>query len=203
MLKKIPLDEQIVAVLRGTCTSEQAALVLADAERELSDLTQRADAADVASLSPLATAAEAKKLRTEASDHRFEADRMEASVAALQARVADLKDAEVEARRQADIDAVRAVRDALAADIAKEYPPIVRALTSLAKRIHDNDKECKRVGIDGAESIGRGVPANFYMNFGPVYRIIDRAIPLPAGKRLAWEETMKGYAWFGIDEPAA
>jgi hypothetical protein len=41
------------------------------------------------------------------------------------------------------------------------------------------------------------------MNMGPVHRIIDRAPPLHNGKRLAWESTIQGVAWFGINEPEA
>lgn len=198
MPKSISLDEAIVAVLTGLCTSEQAAAVLADAEAVLRDLTSQADAADVASLDPLATSAQARKLRTEAGDHRFEADRMEASVSALSARLADLKDAERAARRQAEMDAVRARRDALAADIAEQYPDIVAKLTSLVQRIVANDTECARFSLESAEAIGRGIPASFYSNLGPVIRIQDRAPATVDGMRLAYDHSISGWQYAGL-----
>lgn len=42
MPKSIPLDEQIVAALTADWGSDQAAAVLADAERELRELTAKA-----------------------------------------------------------------------------------------------------------------------------------------------------------------
>ena len=159
MAKTVPLDEQIIATLTGLCKSDQAAAVLADAEDVLRDLTGQADKADVASLNPLATAAEARTHRQKANDARFEADRMEASVAALQSRLADLKDAEAEARRDAARLEAMNVRDALAAEIAKEYPRIVATMTDLVKRIGECDELCRQSGIrDSAEAIGRDCP---------------------------------------------
>ena len=200
MSKPIPFDEQIVATLTTDCTSVQAAEVLDEAQKVLADLTKQADAADVASLSPLASSAEARKLRQTANDYRFEADRMEASVSALTSRLADLKDAEAANRRQADADAVRAIRDKLAADIAKDYPGIVQALATLTKRIIESDRECARVGIrETAEAIGRGIPASFYANMAPIHRIQDRAPGMVTGNRLAWEETMAVWTFFALE----
>ena len=198
MPKTIPLDEQIVATLTGICTSEQAAAVLADAENVLRDLTKQADAADVASLSPLASSAEAKRLRTEASDHRFEADRMEASVSALSARIADLKDAEREVREEAQRVATEKKRDELAADIAATYPRIVADLTALVKRIEDAGS----IGAS-AEAIGRGVPANFYIGSSPVMRIGDIIFPMPNSDRLAIDRRIGGTVWYGLETDAA
>lgn len=205
MTKPVPLDEQIVAALTGPCTSDQAQAVLANARAILAELTQRADKLDVDSLSPLATATEARAKRNEASDHRFEADRMEASVSALEVRVADLRDEEAAKRRDADKAAVMAVRDELAADIAEHYGPLIERLTSLAKRIYENDAECARVGIrETAEAIGRGMPANFYSGGTPLVRIMDRAPSTVEGTRLAWDfDHMAGVRWHGLAEDMA
>lgn len=121
MGKVVPLDEQIVATLTQSCTSSAAAVVLANAEHALSELTRKANTADVASLSPLATGPQARDLRREAEDCRFDADRMEASVSALSARVADLEADERGAASAAAHAAAIAERDALAADIAEAY----------------------------------------------------------------------------------
>jgi hypothetical protein len=200
MSKAIPLDEQIVATLTGICTSQQAASVLAEAKRTLIDLTKQADAADVSSLSPLATGAQARELRQKASDHRFEADRMEASISALEARAADLKDAEARVRREARLKEVKAVRDALAADIARDYPRIVGDLARLAKEIVENDMLCAEVGLrDSAELIGRGLTGIGYVDNTPVRRIQDIKIQMPASGSDAYGETTDGWFWSGLE----
>jgi hypothetical protein len=201
MTRTVPLDEQIIAVLRGVCTSEQAAAVLADAQRELSDLTQRADAADVASLSPLATAAQAKALRAEASDHRFDADRMEASCSALEARLADLKDAERQAAREAEERDILRERDELAADIAREYPKLVATITALAKRGIENDQRIERAMMRGtlpAEIIGRGLPGHYVQN-SPVLRLHDIKIQMPGSSWMAFGSDISGWNWRGLE----
>lgn len=205
MPKTIPLDEQIVAVLTQNCTSDQAAAVLADAKHVLTDLIKRADEADIASLNPLATTTEAREIRQAASDHRFEANRMEASVTALEARVAELKNAEADAARQAKYDAAVKVRNELAADIARDYPRIVSELTMLAKRIIECDQLCKENGInESVEVPGRGLKTGFYEGLGaPIGKIRDIHLPLPANARLAWRHnsdlTGSRYEYPGLD----
>lgn len=204
MAKPIPLDEQIVATLTGECTSDQAANVLTLAERLMADLVKQADAADVASLNPLATSTEAHALRRSASDQRFDADRMEASVSALRARLADLKDAERRGREKAAYDAAIRVRDELAAEIATEYPAIVHRLTALAKRIVASDELCRVNRItETAEALGRGIPANFYDKNAPIMRITEAKLPMPQGHRLAWGanfgQPSEGWFWYGLD----
>jgi hypothetical protein len=200
MDKTIPLDEQIVAVLRQACTSDQAAAVLADARRELADLIKRADAADVASLNPLATGAEARKLRNEANDHRFEADRMEASVSALDARLSELRSAEVRAQRQAEERDIIAERDELAADIAREYPKIVATLTALAKRGVENDQRIANASLRNvlpAELVARGLTGH-YVNHSPVLRLHQIKIQMPDAAWLAFGESIDGWDWRGL-----
>lgn len=190
MSQPIPLDEQIVASLTEIWPSNQVAAVLSSARRALSDLTRRADAADVDSLSPLATAVEAKRLRDEAGNHRFDADRMEASVSALEARVAEMQSAEKRARREAAMADALKERDELAADIAREYPNLVLQVTQLAKRIVENDARLEQAGLkpheQSAELKGRGLPG-WYVQHSPVHRIQDIKMQMPASP------------WFGID----
>jgi len=204
MTTTIPLDEQIVASLTEVWPSGQVAAVLASARRELSDLTRRADAADVASLSPLATAIEAKKLRDEAGNHRFDADRMEASVSALEARLAEMKGAENQARRDAERrDALKA-RDELAADIAREYPRLVATITTLAKRVTENDALLARAGVNAsaqsAELIGRGL-TGWYVQGTPVHRLQDVKIQMPNSGHYAIDTSAAGSPtrWLGLD----
>jgi hypothetical protein len=204
MTKSIPLDEQIVASLTEVWPSEQVAAVLASARAELSDLTRRADAADVASLNPLATAAEAKKLRTEGGNHRFDADRMEASVSALEARVTQMEAREQRARREARQAEALKERDELAAVIAREYPRLVATITVLAKRVTENDARLDQAGLRpseySAELIGRRL-TGWRVQDTPVHRIQDIKIQMPNGPHFSIDTTGIGipFRWFGLE----
>jgi hypothetical protein len=202
MMVKKQLDERIVGILTKPCRSAEAAETRAEAEEELSRVTAEADAADIASLSPLATAADAHKLRAKAADLRFEGDRLEAQVSALSARVADLKDEERRSVEQAERDDAIAERDRLAADIAAEYPGIVRSMTELVKRIEESDQRLLRCGVhESAEAIARGMPANFYRNLAPLIRLRDARLSLPDGTRQAWDYNGANMerVWPGLD----
>jgi len=199
-----PLDERIVAALTKSCTVEEAAAVRTAAEEALADLSAEADAADVASLSPLATRGQAEEWRGKATELRFEADRLEASVSALSVRLANLRDAERKATENIERSAARAERDRLAVEISTQYPRIVRELTMLAKRIAESDDRCAAAGIlnheGSAEAIGRGVPGNFYLPGGsPVQRIHEIRPPLPNGRHAAWTEEMGRMIWWALE----
>ena len=208
MAKPIPLDEAIVAVLTQSTTADTGAAILVEAGKTLADLIRQADTADVESLNPLCTNTQARERRGRASDLRFEADRMEASVSALESRVSELREAEQDARAEEAKAAALKERDELAADIAREYPGIVRKLTEMVKRIHESDRRLERLHLrDGsAEAIGRGVPPHFYENMTPVMRIDIARLPMPSGHKLAWEDDFVGggmrYNGLEIDPPA-
>lgn len=139
-------------------------------------------------LSPLLAMQEAVAQRAAANDLRFESDRLDASVSALRARVADLRQAEAQAVHNAERDAALAERDELAGDIAEHYPKLVRQLTDMAARIEASDARCKAIGIaESAEAIGRGVPSSFYIEGrGGVQRIGAASLPMPADVYPAW-----------------
>jgi hypothetical protein len=192
-IEQPPLDQHIVDVLTRDCSADAAAAVRELAERALAGLVGEADAADVASLSPLANRQQAADLRSKATDLRFEADRLEASVSALCARVAELRELEESDYKQQQRNAALAERDALAGEIADRYPMLIAELTSLAKRIAESDTRCKAVGItESAEAIGRNVPAIFYLGGGPIMRIGQGRLPMPFGKGLAWGPDSRG-----------
>lgn len=200
MAKPIPLDEQIIAALTRPCRSDEARSVLDSALTALRDLSARADEADVASLNPLAPAREAMAHRSRAGDLRFEADRLDASVSALRERVDELSDAEAAVRTEAAEAAVRATRDELAAEIARDFPNIIFQLTSLAKRITENDHDIARLhmNIPSAEAIGRGISPNFYEAGTPLRRIAAISCPMPQGPWPAWSDTPSGWVWRGL-----
>jgi hypothetical protein len=198
MVKK-QLDERIVDALTKHCTSLDTAAVQREAEDELSRVTAEADAADVASLSPLATAKDAHQLRAKAADLRFEADRLNAQVAALNARFTELRDAERRSAADAERAAAIAERDKLADDIAAQYPAIVWQMTDLVKRIVESDARLARSSVrETAESIARKCPPNFYA-IGPISRLQDISLPMPCEPGwAAWQEAMDGWHWRGL-----
>jgi hypothetical protein len=182
-----PLDERVVDALTKPATHQEVAAVRDAAEHDLAGMLAEADAADAASLSPLATRAQATELRTKANDLRFEADRLEASVSALNARILDLREAERANGAAERLAVVTKERDELAAEIARDFPQIVGKLTHFAKRIAEVDAQCMPEGLASAETIGRGIPANFYEGGSPVMRIGEMVVPLPdKGGRYAW-----------------
>jgi hypothetical protein len=193
LMATTPLDERIVAALKNECTSAEVATIRADAEEELARIGAEANSIEAATLSPLATNAQAQSLRAKATDLRFDADRLEASVGGLTVRIAELKDAEWRRTSEEKRQAALADRDALAAEIAQEYPRVVAWLTGIVKRIH-----LSGLG-DSAEAIGRGVPANFVASDGGVMRLGDIQLPLPDSAHLAWGPTWDGgMQWRGL-----
>lgn len=196
-----PLDEQIVAVLTIPCTSEAAATVRGATERALADMIAEADAADAASLSPLATDAQAHEMRQRANELRFKADRFEAQVGALTARVSEMMEAERRSADQAERDAAMEERDELTADIARDYPRIVRELTLLAKRTIQSDARLKRAAlhVQTAESIARGMSPHYDVRRPNALWIRNIVLEMPFEARRAWEDKGAGMMWPGLD----
>lgn len=183
------LDKRIVNALTKPLMAHEARAVLTEAEAVFADLERNADELDAKALSPLLDSAEARTIRQQAAELRFESDRLDAGVSALRARVSELEEAEAEATRQKEYDAALLERDKLAGEIAKEYPRIVRELTALVKAIAENEERCQAAGItDKAEAIGRGVPGNFYQVGGsPITRLRDINLPMPDGRGHPWK----------------
>lgn len=184
MSENLPLDERIVAVLTKPCTASEAAEVYVAAEAALTEMGARADEADAASLSPLATRGNAAELRGRANELRFEADRLEASVAALSARVATLSELEKRTAESEERAAALAERDELAADIREHYPRLAAELAVLVHRIVQSDARMAagRIYEASAEAIARGVPGNF-ANVG---RLQDIHLPMLNSPKTAW-----------------
>src|SRR5262249_37922419 len=68
-------------------------------------------------------------------DGAFRRDRVQESVRRLNQRHKDLRRQEHQSRLRADFDAAIAERDALAAEVAEVYPPLVANLAGLMARI--------------------------------------------------------------------
>lgn len=200
----LDLDQAVIDVLSKPCTAAHARAVLDRAEEERGSLQTEADAADVASLSPLATRAHALELRGKANDLRFEADRLDASVSALSVRLDELEKGEARSIRRREADAATVERDALAADIAEKYPRIVKTLTQLVQRIHASDARCQAAGLrDIAENIARG-PLFGLSVLNPPMRLQDIRLPLAKkGGYWAWDDTVHtGPRYMGLDTDA-
>lgn len=195
-MKNAPsLDEKILAVLTGPCTSIEASGTRDAAERKYADLNARADEADTASMNPLLNDAEAGEPRRKADDLRFEADRYGAKVTALSARVANLLDQERQAGDSKEREAAIAERDELAVDIARDYPRIVAEITRLVQRIIQSDARAKAAGhLPSAEMIARRLGGNFTHADGVsgALRLQNIKLPLLDRPGLAFEATTSG-----------
>lgn len=181
MAKPMPLDQQIVSALTTKTDSATIQLVIRDAETELRRLTGEVDTLQNDSLSPLLTRTEADEKRVSAADLQFEADRMDASLAALRNR---LDEVTAQERKQAE-DARHAAaikeRDELIADIRDQYPQAVRIITNLVRRIENAE-----MGSE-AEAMARECAGTFRSSAGPIQRMREIHLPMPVGAAMAWD----------------
>lgn len=184
-----PLDRRIAKALAERVSIAEAETVHALAVADQGRLEGEADALDTAALSPALELVEAHAKRAEAADRRFHADRLDAACSALRSRIAELRDAEIAEAQASKAAHALDARDALARDIAARYPAIVRELTSLVKRISENNVLCAAAGVPAvAEAMGRGIPASFYIpGLGTCSTISAAMLPMPSQPYVAWE----------------
>lgn len=196
-MKNAPsIEEKILAVLTKPCTAAEAGLVRSEAERELAAVTAEADRLDTAAVDWKTSESEAAGLRQQADALRLVQDRLTAKVSALSVRVADLLDLEARSARKTELDAALAERDELAADIAREYPQYVAGITRLVQRVIANDTRLHNAGNHtSAEFIGRGI----HRDFATAIRLQSIKLPLPAGQHLAFQNTMAGWRFPGLE----
>jgi hypothetical protein len=145
------LDDRIAAAFEDGATSDSIrqvsnlGFVRADLIREVEAASvaagEESDAARQRALDPRLSPARVAEARREMDDAAFRRDRLREAVRRLGERLAELQRQEERARRRADLARVVAIRDALAAELAEVYPPLVAKLADLVARIAANDAE--------------------------------------------------------------
>lgn len=176
------LADRIRSALTESLSSADIAAVIVDVEADVETLTAKAGEAERVGLDPLASAKDIAAARASAADAEFELKRLNVAAERLAARLEEAKSAEQHARDDAAYDAAIAERDALAADLSKQYPRAARTIADLLARIAASDATISEVNkkrrkgqepLFSAETIARGFPQT-----GPHERL-GQSISLP------------------------
>ena len=140
-ITQIDLDARIAAAFANGAKSIDVAALIRDAEHGTASASDRAEQARNHALDPTLSGSELKDARECMDDAAFKRDRLEAALAKLRERLAQLKDQEENARRQVAYDKAEAVRDELAKELADLYPAFAEKLAELLVRVVINDRE--------------------------------------------------------------
>ena len=161
-----PLIDRVTEAMTALASSEEVAKLLPELERTLAEtiaLRDEKHAVAVSARSDDDTADEAADAAMKATRKIV---RLQGQISDVTARVEALRDEEAALARGRERSRVQSVRDKLVADLRKEWPGLAERMVALIARIEESDADCRRVGIEGAESIARGCPPNFYVPIG-------------------------------------
>jgi hypothetical protein len=99
----------------------------------------------------------------------------------LNARRAEMEEAERQREREAARKAALADRDVLVADLQRDWPRIEAEILVYLWRIRQMDLRLAGMN-ESAEAMARNVPSNFYMAGGPIMRLTEMRLPRFAGE---------------------
>ncbi len=133
------LSERIKVALTETLSSADISAVIAAVETESDRIKNDAEVAEKATLDPLASAEDVAAARATAADAEFQLKRLAVASERLAAKLAEVQAAEQSARNGELYDAVLKERDALATDLAKQYPKAAQTIADLLARIAASD----------------------------------------------------------------
>jgi hypothetical protein len=188
------LDERIAAALAAP---DQPLSVFADLIAELDDAVDHADRtareARAYSVDPAIIDADA---HGRAKDAEFVAQRLHNALAALQELQREAVAREQSVAWHADAEAVEAVRDKLAAEMAEKYPAATAWIIDFFQRMVACDQEVSRINgaappLEHRRLLGVELTARGIDNFGLNDRLIVETLRLPAlvrgyGSAMAW-----------------
>jgi hypothetical protein len=137
------LEERIAAALTDTVASCDLSALISEVGEAIAAADATAERERVRALDPIASPA--VKARAAMEDAAFTRDRLRTALPRLQARLKVMEAAEYLARWEPEYERVKAVRDALAAEMREVYPPVVAQLADLFQRTAQCDRECSRI----------------------------------------------------------
>ena len=189
------LEERIATALSEDIASADVEALITETEAAITAADAAAEEERVKALDPIASPDPAKA-RAAMEDAAFTRDRLRTVLPRLQARLKQVEAAEYLARWEPDYEQVKAVRDALAAEMREVYPAAVAQLADLFQRMAECDRECSRINGSapygehrrllrrGADRAGRrtlaatrcvdrraAAPPAFPRDNGPIYRL--------------------------------
>lgn len=151
------LDDRITAAFAEGAKSSDFASLIRDAEAAAITADDVALRAKDRALDPAQPAVEVATARREMDDAAFRRDRLQVAVKRLGERLRAVRAAEENRRRQLVYDKVKLVRDGLAQELARVYPPVATQLADLMSRIDASDREIEYINShslpEGAERI--------------------------------------------------
>ncbi|WP_267395254.1 MULTISPECIES: hypothetical protein [unclassified Sphingomonas] len=176
-----PTDERIAAALAQGARVTDVNNLIADMRTEIAEATSEADRLDAVSVAITTAEPDADAAADEATKHRRRATRMSAKVAHLEDRVKELEESNRRKVAEAAYAAAQDTRDAIVADLKKQWPKLTAAMIDLFKRIEASDAECAKVGscygkpaLISAEAVARECLANFMLPTGGSSQHLER-----------------------------
>ncbi len=187
-----PLDRQIAAAMAKDARASTVSDLIAKLEQEIASCSAERDRLDEISKSAMTEEAEADS----AADQVVKLDRKLARLGAKRDQLVERHNELLNSERRRRAEEYKAGvikrRDALAADLERDWPELEAKLIDLFTRIVMSDAECEPLGVTSAEAIARSVPGNFY-GVGPIPRLSKIKIPRfhnPPSNELAWPANM-------------
>jgi uncharacterized protein YkwD len=166
-----PLDERIQSAMGRGARAQTVAELVNEIGAALAEAQAEHNRLDALSTSIDASEAEADAAADGAVKAARRVTRLKAQREQVQARLDELMNSERRKRRLDEYAEIRARRDALAADVRKQWPELVGPLVALLNRIKASDAEIEVFQAQGlpvgcewlasAEAIARDCPANF------------------------------------------
>jgi hypothetical protein len=138
------LEERITAALTDSIASSDLVALISETEEAIDAADAAAERERVKALDPIASP-DPVLARAVMEDAAFTRVRLQTVLPRLHARLKQIEAAEYLARWKPDYERVKAVRDALAAEMREVYPAAVSRLTDLFHRMAACDRECSRV----------------------------------------------------------
>lgn len=182
------LDDRITAAFADDAKSDHVASLIQEVEVAANAAGDAAEQARSRALDPALSATDVAKARREMDDAAFRRDRLQVAVSRLGVRLREVRAQEDNRRRQLAYDKARVVRDGLAAELARVYPPFATQLADLMARIAESDRAIEYINARAlpadadrllvAELVARGL-RGFVEHSVEAVRII-RELRLPA-----------------------
>lgn len=198
-----PLDERIAKVFANGASSAAVRRLLQQTEEAAVVASERAAAAKKQALDPQVTASALRTARTAMEDSSFAKERLDAAIGRLRQRLAEVAEAEDDARRLVKYQQVATERDQLAAELAELYPEFAEKLAALLVKIAANDKMVqftnlpinrprRRPALQRAELVARGLDTLQWGTNTIPSLVVDVVLPTftysPNAPRWLWPE---------------
>lgn len=181
------LAERLIAAKSPRARINDNEALLADLKAEHARLTVARDQAAGESIDFALSDADRDEAATKAGRYERTAKGIETEIAGLAALIEERRDAEAEAKAEAERAATLAERDQLAEQFREAVPRLTGELIALFAAVKANRSrmQANRLNVPCAEAVARGVP-QFLEIAGQASRFTDMRIPAFEGTGRSW-----------------